>query len=208
MLSAGASLVLSCPLILGSGSATRAALLSEAGLKFEVCKPGIDEKSIRFEEPSELVLALGKAKAAALLTDPSFGRRRALLLTGDQVVVSDGSILEKPETAEEARRFIEQHGRIPAHTVGSCIVTDAVSGAQWAHVDQASVSFTPFPASTIDALISEGEVFHCAGGLMVEHPLVVPHVCSIEGGQDSVMGLRKDTALRLLSQALAARGAD
>lgn len=35
---------------------------------------------------------------------------------------------------------------------------------------------------------------------MVEHPLVVPHVVSMEGGLDSVMGLRKESVVKLLSQ--------
>ena len=81
---------LSIPLILGSGSASRALILREAGLAFEVAKPDIDEKAIRFDDPSRLVMALGRAKAAALREGPfgaRFARDRALLLTGDQVVV-------------------------------------------------------------------------------------------------------------------------
>ena len=57
--------VASVPLILGSGSASRAAILRELGLRFEVHKPDIDEKVIRFTYPTELVMALGRAKAAA-----------------------------------------------------------------------------------------------------------------------------------------------
>lgn len=41
---------------------------------------------------------------------------------------------------------------------------------------------------------------------MVEHPLVQPHVTRIEGGLDSVMGLKKATVLELLQAALDARG--
>lgn len=56
----------------------------------------------------------------------------------------------------------------------------------------------------MDALLAEGEVMWCAGGLMVEHDLVQPHVTSMEGSLDSVMGLAKDLLLRLLCQAGAA----
>ena len=65
----------------------------------------------------------------------------------------------------------------------------------------ARVHFSPLPAETIESLIAEGSVFHCAGGLMVEHALVAPHVTRIEGGMDSVMGLSKATVVRLLEQA-------
>jgi septum formation protein len=49
-------------------------------------------------------------------------------------------------------------------------------------------------------LIEEGEIFWCAGGLMVEHPKVQPWIVSMEGGMDSVMGLRKQTVMDLLDK--------
>ena len=36
---------------------------------------------------------------------------------------------------------------------------------------------------------------------MVEHPLVAPHIKSLEGGQDAVMGLSKATVESLLREA-------
>ena len=199
---------LGLPLILGSGSATRKLILGELGLSFEVIKPNIDEKAIRFEEPSELVMALGKAKATALQTGEhgeSLRDRGAILLTGDQVVVCNGSILEKPETAEEARDFIASYGLHAPSTVGSCVVTDAASGQQWSAVDVATVHFRPIPSDVIDDLIEEGTVFQCAGGLMVEHPKVQPFIERMDGPMDSIMGLCKATVSQLLDEAIAAR---
>ena len=63
------------------------------------------------------------------------------------------------------------------------------------------------PEATVDQLLAEGEVYHCAGGLMVEHPLVAPHIERMEGEMDSIMGLRKATVEDLLEKAEAARGA-
>jgi septum formation protein len=82
------------------------------GFTFEVVKPGIDEKAIRYSDPAELVIALGKAKAAALLAGPraeDFRNKKAFLLTADQVVVCGSTILEKPESADEARQFIARY---------------------------------------------------------------------------------------------------
>jgi len=196
------------PLVLGSGSASRKAILTELGLKFEVAKPDIDEKAIRRESPAELVLALGLAKAAAICESrrgAELKERGALLLTGDQVVVCNGDILEKPEDEAEARRFISLYGCHPPSTIGSCVVTDTISGQQWHAVDEARVLFSPIPDATVDSLIAEGEIFYCAGGLMVEHEMVQPHVIRMEGSMDSVMGLCKESVVRLLGEALAAR---
>ncbi len=47
-------------------------------------------------------------------------------------------------------------------------------------------------------------MFWCAGGLMVEHELVQPHVAKMEGTLDAVMGLPQAMVLRLLHEALEA----
>lgn len=65
-------------------------------------------------------------------------------------------------------------------------------------MDTAHIHFTPIPTATVDKLLAEGDCMWCAGGLMVEHPLVVPHVTRIDGTQDSVMGLSKLLVMQLL----------
>ena len=91
--------------------------------------------------------------------------------------------------------------------MGSLVVTDALSGRQWSAVDEARVVFRPIPPSVVEALIEEGSVYQCAGGLMVEHELVTPHIERMEGSMDSIMGLCKATLERLLDEAQRARAA-
>jgi septum formation protein len=121
--------------------------------------------------------------------------------TDAQVVVHEGRILEKPANAEEARSFIAGYARSPPSTVGSVVCTDLATGSRVQGVDTAHIHFTPIPDATVDQLMREGDCLYCAGGLMVEHPLVVPHVTRIDGTQDSVMGLSKALTVRLLLQA-------
>ncbi len=68
-------------------------------------------------------------------------------------------------------------------------------------VDVAWIHFERIPDSSVDELMREGDCLYCAGGLMVEHPLVAPHVTKMEGTLDSVMGLSKALVTRLLLQA-------
>jgi len=178
-------------------------LCEEVGFKYDVLTADIDEKAIRREDPAELVTVLAQAKADAIQGKMAPAEKEkdenALLITCDQVVVHEGKILEKPEDAAEARRFIEGYARAPCSTVGSIAVTQLASGKVAQEVDRADIHFTPIPAATIDALIAEGEVFWCAGGLMVEHDLVTPHVTRIDGTMDGVMGLPKLKVLQLIS---------
>ena len=133
-----------CPpgfrVVLGSQSATRRTILSEMKVQFECISPNIDEKAIRMEKPEDLVLALARAKADALILDKRLTGQSALggttlLLTCDQVqrynthldfargfhmratpipsqvVVHDNRILEKPESKNQAREFIRCDSR-------------------------------------------------------------------------------------------------
>jgi len=124
-------------------------------------------------------------------------------LTGDQVVTCQGSILEKPESIEQAREFVQQYAKNPPSTVGSCILTHFPSGIQVSGVDTATIHFKPSlgDSNIVDELVALNEpILSCAGGLMIEHALTQAHVDRIEGTQDSVMGLSKSLVWKLMQE--------
>jgi len=193
--------------ILGSKSATRNLLLSSLGVEYKVITPDIDEKAIRFDSPDQLVLALAHAKADALLErdevkEVNGGVGTVLLVTCDQVVVHEDKILEKPESKDEAERFIKGYGRAPCSTVGGIVVTNLSTGRRFESLDRASIHFREIPDEVAKGLIEAGDVFYCAGGLMVEAPEIQPFLVKIEGSMDSVMGLGRSVTADLLTRAL------
>ena len=101
----------------------------------------------------------------------------------------------------QARAFIAGYSRAPAATVGSVVVRNMGTGKQVEAVDTARIHFQPIPEEVVAQLVEEGLVFRCAGGLMIEHPLVEPLITRIEGTPDSVMGLPKALVLQGLLQA-------
>ena len=116
-------------------------------------------------------------------------RNNDILLTADQVVVYDGCILEKPFDLKEARVFINRYSNSCCSTVGSIVLTNLNNGKQVSGVDTATIHFDAIPQHVIDEIIEEGEVINCAGGLMVEHPLLQPYIKQVDGTNDSLMGL-------------------
>ncbi|ONM26898.1 hypothetical protein Zm00014a_029456 [Zea mays] len=64
------------------------------------------------------------------------------------------------------------------------------------------VYFHDIPDEVIKSLIDEGVVFRVAGGLLLEHPLTLPFVEAVVGSSDSVMGLSKEVANKLIHDAL------
>eukprot|EP00879_Flechtneria_rotunda_P004546 GHRR01004801.1.p1 GENE.GHRR01004801.1~~GHRR01004801.1.p1 ORF type:complete len:218 (+),score=42.73 GHRR01004801.1:429-1082(+) len=197
-------------IVLGTASSSRRAVLDELAnkysFKYDIVKADINEKAIRRDDPEELVLALAHAKADAILqklavNNSSQAAESRYLITCDQVVVHEGQLREKPESTDEAHRFIHSYCRSPAQTVGSVVCTNLQTGSQHETVEVCTIHMSDMPDDVIDQLIAEGDIMWCAGGLMIEHPLVAPYITSIEGSQDSVMGLGKEAVMQVLLEA-------
>eukprot|EP00199_Chlamydomonas_sp_CCMP681_P005776 CAMPEP_0119107900 /NCGR_PEP_ID=MMETSP1180-20130426/12269_1 /TAXON_ID=3052 ORGANISM="Chlamydomonas cf sp, Strain CCMP681" /NCGR_SAMPLE_ID=MMETSP1180 /ASSEMBLY_ACC=CAM_ASM_000741 /LENGTH=231 /DNA_ID=CAMNT_0007093449 /DNA_START=97 /DNA_END=792 /DNA_ORIENTATION=- len=193
-------------IVLGSASSSRKTIMSDLLGKhpYLVRTADIDEKAIRRPDPRELVMTLAHAKAEAIrakMRDAGEDVSQGYLITCDQVVVHEGIILEKPESLDEARSFIQGYGRAPCATVGSILCTNFSTGQTFECVDEARIHFTPFPEAIIAQILAQGECMYCAGGLKIEDPLVVPQVICIEGTEDTVMGMSKLLVMQLLLQA-------
>ncbi|PKA64077.1 hypothetical protein AXF42_Ash005089 [Apostasia shenzhenica] len=194
-------------IILGSSSVARRRILTEMGFEFEIMTAGIDEKAIRKEDPDELVKVLAEAKADAIisrlkLTDYEKKDEPTLLITSDIVVVHDGLIREKPSTEEEARQFLKGYSGGHVTTVNYVHVTNLKTGKRIGGLDKAEVYFYQIPDEVIENLISDRIVYNVAGGLLLEHPLILPLVEAVIGASDSVMGLPKDLTEKLINLAL------
>ncbi|KAM1021515.1 hypothetical protein ACFX13_043329 [Malus domestica] len=125
-----------------------------------------------------------------------------LLVTSDQVVVYEGVIREKPSSKEEARQFLKDYSGGHAATVGSVHVTNLKTGFSKGEWDRVEIYFHKIPDEVIEKLIEEGIVLKVAGGLIIEHPLILPYVKEVVGTTDSVMGLPIDLTRTLLKEAL------
>lgn len=107
-------------------------------------------------------------------------------------------ILEKPANDTVARQYIREYGENSCTTVGSIVLTDTLSNKRVYGVDRATIYFKPISENIIDSLIEEGQVFYCAGGLMIEHPLIREFIIKIDGTEESVMGLSVELLKSLL----------
>ncbi|CAN4122852.1 unnamed protein product [Withania somnifera] len=167
-------------LILGSSSTARRKILTDMGYQFATMSADIDEKAIRKEKPEDLVMALAEAK----------------------VVVYEGVVREKPSSEAEARQFMKDYANGHAATVSSVLVTNLATGSRRGEWDKVEIYFHDIPDEVIDKLIEEGIVLYAAGGLIIEHPLILPYVKEVVGSTDSVMGLPKALTERLIKEVL------
>jgi septum formation protein len=87
--------------VLASGSASRRALLENAGVPFAIDPARVDEDALKVGfagTPAELALYLAEAKAVEVSS-----RRDGLILGADQVLEFDGKAYDKAKSVEEAR---------------------------------------------------------------------------------------------------------
>eukprot|EP00553_Chaetoceros_curvisetus_P003078 CAMPEP_0204611960 /NCGR_PEP_ID=MMETSP0717-20131115/74_1 /ASSEMBLY_ACC=CAM_ASM_000666 /TAXON_ID=230516 /ORGANISM="Chaetoceros curvisetus" /LENGTH=264 /DNA_ID=CAMNT_0051623837 /DNA_START=192 /DNA_END=986 /DNA_ORIENTATION=+ len=145
----------------------------------------------------------------------ALGMKEYIVLTADQVVTCNNSILEKPDSINQAKSFVKKYGTSPPSTVGAVMLTHLPSGISVSGVDTAQINFSQklskddcnedgkvgLADDLIDRLVENGApVMSCAGGLMVEHPFVKEFIVGIDGTEDSVMGLSKELVLKLLEE--------
>ena len=151
--------------------------------------------------PDELPVGSGICASC----DPSVvksGGGSYVILTADQVVTHGSRILEKPNSADEARMYVGGYADgEPVSTHGAVVLYHHPSGVRVSGIDTASVYFrsTISTCDLVDRLLhDDAPVLGCAGGLMIEHPYVREHVIRTVGTEDSIMGLSKDLVGRLL----------
>ncbi|XP_059279112.1 uncharacterized protein LOC132033220 isoform X8 [Lycium ferocissimum] len=195
-------------LILGSSSTARRKILADMGYQFTTMSADIDEKAIRKEKPEDLVMALAEAKADAIISkfrnteNVEKDVNPTILVAADTVVVYEGVVREKPSSEAEARQFMKDYANGHAATVSSVLVTNLVTGSRRGEWDKVEIYFHDIPDQVIDKLIEEGIVLYAAGGLIIEHPLILPYVKEVVGSTDSVMGLPKALTERLIKEVL------
>ncbi|KAL3734704.1 hypothetical protein ACJRO7_023965 [Eucalyptus globulus] len=195
-------------IILGSSSIARRKILAEMGYEFTIMTADIDEKSIRKDKPEELVMALAEAKANAItskvqrINSQEKDSEPIILIAADTVVVYGDAVREKPSSKEEAREFLKGYSGGHAATVGSVLVLNLKTGSRKGEWDRVEIFFHEIPDEIIEKMVEEGIVLNVAGGLIIEHPLILPYVKQVVGTTDSVMGLPKALTEKLIKEVL------
>lgn len=122
-------------LVLASGSEIRAQMLRNAGLRFDVQVPRIDEDAIRHAlqaeqaSPRDIADTLAEMKARKV-SDKMPG---ALVLGCDQVLALGSEVFAKPSDLDEARDQLRRL-RDQSHTLLSAAVLYQDGEPKWRHV--------------------------------------------------------------------------
>lgn len=161
-------------LVLASQSASRRAMLEAAGVPFEAVAAQVDEATAKQSllaagtSPRDLADALAELKALKV----SRLAPGALVLGSDSLVaLADGSLLDKPESREQAAEHLRRMSGA-AHEIFSAAVIAENGQPVWRFVDRAKLHVRTLSADFIESYLEHEwpAISGCVGCFRIEGP--------------------------------------
>ncbi|WP_342436928.1 Maf family protein [Paenibacillus sp. FSL L8-0436] len=184
-------------IILASGSPRRRELLSLLGLPFEVISSDADESTPPEFTPEMIVRSLALRKAEAVVS--AAGKRNAVIVGSDTIVVLDDKVLGKPVDEQDSRVMLGllQGKTHQVYTGVACI--GLPEGKILVEHRVTSVTMRALSEEEISAYIATGEPADKAGSYAIQG-LGATLVEKIEGCYFNVVGLPLSLLERMLSR--------
>ena len=155
------------PLVLGSGSKYRRAIMDKLHLIYNVVKPDIDESAVNEEQPEQLVGRLAEEKAQAVAR--KLNGEPSIIIGSDQVAVCDGLILGKPGTEEKAIEQLKSFvGKTVTFYTGLAVLNSETSQCE-VRIEPFFVTFRDnITADEIARYVELAQPLDCAGSFKSE----------------------------------------
>jgi len=178
-------------LLLASASASRKALLQQAGLRFEAVAAQIDEASVKSAARAEGATAAETALLLADLKAARIARREpdALVIGCDQILVCEERWFDKPADRAEARaHLIALRGR--AHTLVTAVLCRKGEQRLWHHVATPRLVMRDYSDAFLDTYVAaEGDALTSTVGAYRLEGLGVHLFDAVVGEHAAVLGL-------------------
>ncbi len=177
-------------IILASGSASRAALLTNAGVAFTRIPADLDEDAIkddclaRGHSPKSVALRLAEAMALHVAK-----QNRGLVLGGDQILQLDKEMISKSANLAEARGLLlRMSGKSHYLHAGMALCEDGQ--LIWSHVETAEMQVRKLSEAAVDAYLAKaGDAILSSVGCYHLEGLGVNLFEAIRGDYFTVLGL-------------------
>ncbi|MHC4557860.1 MAG: Maf family protein [Planctomycetota bacterium] len=183
-------------IILASASPRRRQLLAEAGYRFTVVQPDIDESAFS----AEAVTACEYAKRLALAKAKSIAQKYpdCLIIGADTVVDYQGRIIGKPADATEARQITEKLFSAPHKVITGIAIVRLSDNTELLESDTTTVYPKKMTAEQISEHIKSGSWRDKAGAYAIKET-ADEFIERIEGSLTNVMGLPMELLESLLA---------
>jgi len=178
-------------IILASGSETRAKILLNAGVKFTVKKPMVDESAIKADllesgaSPRMVADALAEAKARTM----SYIHPEDYILGADQILVKESKVFSKVSSRDEARTTLQALSG-SEHRLLSAAAVCQKGLVVWRHVDTVKLSVRPLSEKFIEEYLDAiGENAFWSVGCYQFEGIGAQLFTDVDGDYFSILGL-------------------
>ncbi len=176
------------PIILASSSPRRQEILKMLDIPFQVILPNIDETLTSSVDTEDIPELLAREKVSAVIHSLPSQQEIQWVLGADTVIVKNGRIFGKPQSADEAAEFLKEF-QGSTHTVITAVVLyNGKQKSTTSRVAKTKVTFAPMTDDEIQWYLESGEWHGAAGGYRIQS-LASIFIEKIEGTQSCVTGL-------------------
>lgn len=176
------------PIILASSSPRRQEILKMLDIPFQVILPNIDETLTSSVDTEDIPELLAREKVSAVIHSLPSQQEIQWVLGADTVIVKNGRIFGKPQSADEAAAFLKEF-QGSTHTVITAVVLyNGKQKSTTSRVARTKVTFAPMTDDEIQWYLESGEWHGAAGGYRIQS-LASIFIEKIEGSQSCVTGL-------------------
>lgn len=176
------------PIILASSSPRRQEILKMLNIPFQVILPNIDETLTSSVDTEDIPELLAREKVSAVIHSLPSQQEIQWVLGADTVIVKNGRIFGKPQSADEAAEFLKEF-QGGSHTVITAVVLyNGKQKSTTSRVAKTKVTFAPMTDDEIQWYLESGEWHGAAGGYRIQS-LASIFIEKIEGSQSCVTGL-------------------
>ena len=173
-----------------STSISRALILNNFGIEFVQKSTDYDEEQITTPVAREFVYIASKGKLESAIKE--FGLDIPLLCADTVIATSEGQILRKPKSLEDARAILNIQSGSQISIITS--VHLKTKTMEFSNISTTDYHFDTFNQEDLEAYLSGGEWEGKAGGCMVEG-FCQKYIKSVDGLESNAMGLQVEKIL-------------
>ena len=177
-------------IILASGSQSRRAVLTAAGIEADTIKPNVDEDAAKASFRASDMKVRDQAMQLAELKSVKISMREPGLVIGcDQMLSLDGEAFDKPVDLADARNhLVKLSGK--THTLETAIVISEEGKPVWRHLARPKLTVRPLSGAFIDTYVETvGEPLLSTVGAYQLEGLGAQLFTRIDGDYFSILGL-------------------
>ena len=177
-------------IILASGSQSRRAVLTAAGIEADTIKPNVDEDAAKASFRASDMKVRDQAMQLAELKSGKISMREPGLVIGcDQMLSLDGEAFDKPVDLADARNhLVKLSGK--AHTLETAIVISEEGKPVWRYLARPKLTVRPLSDAFIDTYVEAvGEPLLSTVGAYQLEGLGAQLFTRIDGDYFSILGL-------------------